>query len=134
MKISTINLLSNLKEFNSKNSSSFLNKSNKHSRKCLNQLKKAGYILSFYSYYNRNNVSISRIFLKKGFNNKKAFNNIYFFSKTGKYVFVNYEELLHLQNSVFSGLIFLETSQYGILSHTDAFKKGVGGKLLLALI
>ncbi len=52
MKISSLNLLSTLKEFNNKNSLSFLNKSNKHSEKCLVELKKAGYILNFNSYFN----------------------------------------------------------------------------------
>lgn len=130
----TVNLLSNLKNTYKRNNLLLLNKSNRYAQNILTSLKKSGLILGYKTFLNKNNILVSKIFAKKGPNGKNSFDDIIFFTKTKKTFWISYTELLSLQNSTFHGVLIVETSCKGLITHNDAIKYGLGGKLLMAFV
>lgn len=65
-------------------------------------------------------------------NNKKIWNNLKITYKSSHYTYINTYLLRRFYKYEYKKLLFISTTQ-GIISHIDALKKNIGGKLYFIL-
>lgn len=133
MKRLSFNVISNLKNSSFQKSSLVVNKSNVYSNKILRVLRKFGYILSFKTYRNKNNVLMTEVFIKYSSNGKTSIKSVFFLTKPAKSLWVSYNELLKAQSILEHGVLFVENN-FGIIPHKESIAKKIGGRLLFVVL
>lgn len=93
----------------------------------LNLLKKYNYI-SDYKFI-ASDIIILYLYYKK---NKKLWNNLKLYYKSSHYFYLNIYFLKRFYKNEYRKLLFISTSK-GIITHIDAFKYNIGGKLYFIL-
>jgi len=94
-------------------------------------LYREGYISHLTFFINIRGQKVMKIRLKYSSQGKTSFNKVFFLSKPGKPLFLDYPSVAKFSTGL--GTLFLATNK-GVLAHQDCITKKIGGKCLFYLI